>query len=94
MALDIRNVSKTYGSFKAVDDVSFSVTPGRIFGFLGTNGAGKTTTMRLLTGALGAGNRYPLKLAAAVLMTIPVAVMFFVFQKRIISGSLEGAVKE
>ena len=48
----------------------------------------------LLTGALGAGNRYPLKLAAAVLMTIPVAVMFFVFQKRIISGSLDGAVKE
>jgi multiple sugar transport system permease protein len=48
----------------------------------------------LLTGALGSGNRYPLKLAAAVLMTIPVAVMFFVFQKRIISGSLEGAVKE
>ena len=48
----------------------------------------------LLTGALGAGNRYPLKLAAAVLMTIPVALMFFVFQKRIISGSLEGAVKE
>jgi multiple sugar transport system permease protein len=48
----------------------------------------------LLTGALGSGNRYPLKLAAAVLMTIPIAVMFFVFQKRIISGSLEGAVKE
>ena len=48
----------------------------------------------LLTGALGSGNRYPLKLAAAVLMTIPVALMFFVFQKRIISGSLEGAVKE
>ncbi len=48
MALDIRNVSKTYGSFKAVDDVSFSVTPGRIFGFLGTNGAGKTTTMRMI----------------------------------------------
>lgn len=48
----------------------------------------------LLTGSLGSGNRYPLKLAAAVLMTIPVAVMFFVFQKRIISGSLEGGVKE
>jgi multiple sugar transport system permease protein len=48
----------------------------------------------LLTGALGSGNRYPLKLAAAVLMTIPVTVMFFVFQKRIISGSLEGAVTE
>lgn len=48
----------------------------------------------LLSGALGAGNRYPLKLAAAVLMTIPVAVMYFIFQKRIVSGSLEGAVKE
>lgn len=48
----------------------------------------------LLTGTFGSGNRYPLKLAAAVLMTIPVAVMFFIFQKRIISGSLEGAVKE
>ncbi len=48
MGLEIRNVSKTYGSFKAVDDVSFAVTPGRIFGFLGTNGAGKTTTMRMI----------------------------------------------
>ena len=48
----------------------------------------------LLTGALGSGNRYPLKLAAAVLMTILVAVMFFVFQNRIISGSLEDAVKD
>jgi ABC-2 type transport system ATP-binding protein len=41
-------VSKTYGSFQAVDNVSFTVTPGRIFGFLGTNGAGKTTTMRMI----------------------------------------------
>lgn len=48
----------------------------------------------LLTGSLGSGNRYPLKLAAAVLMTIPVAVMFFVFQKRIVGGQLEGGVKE
>jgi len=48
MALEIRNVSKTYGSSQAVDDVSFTVTPGRIFGFLGTNGAGKTTTMRMI----------------------------------------------
>ncbi len=47
----------------------------------------------LLTGALGAGDRDPLKLAAAVLLTIPVAVMFYVFQKRIISGWLEGAVR-
>jgi ABC-2 type transport system ATP-binding protein len=48
MALEIQNVSKTFGSFRAVDDVSFSVSPGRIFGFLGTNGAGKTTTMRMI----------------------------------------------
>ncbi len=48
MTLTINHVTKTYGSFRAVDDVSFSVTPGRIFGFLGTNGAGKTTTMRMI----------------------------------------------
>jgi ABC-2 type transport system ATP-binding protein len=48
MALDISNVSKRFGSFQAVDDVSFTVSPGRIFGFLGTNGAGKTTTMRMI----------------------------------------------
>lgn len=48
MGLEIRGVSKAYGSFQAVDDVSFTVTPGRIFGFLGTNGAGKTTTMRMI----------------------------------------------
>lgn len=48
----------------------------------------------LLSGALGSGNRYPLKLAAAVLMTIPVAMMYFFFQKKIIAGSLEGAIKE
>jgi len=67
--------------------------------FLVSRASPETSTLTtgvagLLTGALGSGNRYPLKLAAAVLMTIPVAVMFFVFQKRIISGSLEGAVKE
>ncbi|MDQ3539948.1 MAG: ATP-binding cassette domain-containing protein [Chloroflexota bacterium] len=48
MALDIKELSKSFGNFRAVDDVSFTVTPGRIFGFLGTNGAGKTTTMRMI----------------------------------------------
>ena len=47
----------------------------------------------LLTGQLGSGNRYPLKLAAAVLMTIPVAAVFLVFQRRIIGGTLEGGEK-
>jgi multiple sugar transport system permease protein len=48
---------------------------------------------QLASGQLGSGNRYPLKLAASVLMTIPVAVLFFVFQKRIMNASA-GAVKE
>ena len=48
MSLDIQHVSKSFGDFKAVDDVSFTVEPGTIFGFLGTNGAGKTTTMRMI----------------------------------------------
>ena len=47
----------------------------------------------LASGQLGSGNRYPLKLAASVLMTIPVAVMFFIFQRRIMNASA-GAVKE
>jgi ABC-2 type transport system ATP-binding protein len=48
LSLDIQHIVKRYGSFTAVSDVSFSVFPGRIFGFLGTNGAGKTTTMRMI----------------------------------------------
>jgi ABC-2 type transport system ATP-binding protein len=48
MSLDIQRVTKTFNQFIAVDDVSFDVQPGRIFGFLGTNGAGKTTMMRMI----------------------------------------------
>jgi multiple sugar transport system permease protein len=48
---------------------------------------------QLSSGQLGSGNRYPLKLAASMLMTIPVAVLFFIFQRRIMNAS-EGAVKE
>ncbi len=48
MALVIDNISKTFGEFRAIDDVSFTVEQGRMFGFLGTNGAGKTTTMRMV----------------------------------------------
>ncbi|ANJ28616.1 hypothetical protein ATC03_01465 [Agromyces aureus] len=46
----VSNVSKRFGSRLAVDDVSFTVEPGRITGFLGPNGAGKTTTLRILLG--------------------------------------------
>jgi multiple sugar transport system permease protein len=48
---------------------------------------------QLASGQLGSGNRYPLKLAASTLMTIPVAVLFFIFQRRIMNASA-GAVKE
>lgn len=47
-ALELKNVSKFYGDFKAVSDISFSLEPGRICGFLGPNGAGKTTTIRMI----------------------------------------------
>lgn len=50
--IDIRNLSKSFGSFKAVDNINLHVEPGTIFCFLGTNGAGKTTTIRMMTGVL------------------------------------------
>jgi len=46
--LELRNVSKFYGDFKAVNEVSLSLEAGRIYGFLGPNGAGKTTTIRMI----------------------------------------------
>lgn len=48
--IDIRNLTKKYGEFIAVNDLSLSVQPGEIFGFLGPNGAGKTTTIRIIAG--------------------------------------------
>lgn len=48
MTLKIDGITKTFGQFTAVNDVSFEVQSGTIFGFLGTNGAGKTTTMRII----------------------------------------------
>ena len=54
VAIEARGLSKRYGDFEAVRDLSFSVAQGEIIGFLGPNGAGKTTTMRMLTGFLPA----------------------------------------
>ncbi|MBU2573532.1 MAG: ABC transporter ATP-binding protein [Elusimicrobia bacterium] len=51
-ALEVKGLSIKFGGFTAVDDVSFSVNRGEIFGFLGANGAGKTTTIRMLAGLL------------------------------------------
>jgi len=49
----VRNLSKRYGDFWAVRDISLDISAGEVIGFLGPNGAGKTTTMRMLTGFLG-----------------------------------------
>jgi ABC-2 type transport system ATP-binding protein len=51
-AVEVRNLSVKFGDFVAVDDVSFTVARGEVFGFLGANGAGKTTTIRVLCGLL------------------------------------------
>lgn len=48
--ISVNHLVKTFGSFRAVDDISFTVRRGEIFGFLGANGAGKTTAMRILSG--------------------------------------------
>jgi ABC-2 type transport system ATP-binding protein len=48
--ITVESLSKSYGSFTAVDDVSFTAAPGRVTGFLGPNGAGKSTSMRVMVG--------------------------------------------
>jgi len=48
--IELRNLTKRYGDTVAVDDLSFTISPGRVTGFLGPNGAGKSTTMRMILG--------------------------------------------
>ncbi len=50
--LKIKNLTKTYGDYKAVDDLSLHILPGEIYGFIGHNGAGKTTTLKSVVGIL------------------------------------------
>ena len=54
MSITVSNISKVYGTQKAVDDISFTVGKAEIVGFLGPNGAGKSTTMKIITGYLEA----------------------------------------
>src|SRR6478735_8274528 len=64
--ITVQSLTKRYGGFTAVDDVTFTARPGRVTGFLGPNGAGKSTTMRIMAGltpptsgsATVAGRRY------------------------------------
>jgi ABC-2 type transport system ATP-binding protein len=51
-AIEVRNLTRRFGDFVAVDNISFAVRAGEIFGFLGSNGAGKSTTIRMLCGLL------------------------------------------
>ena len=50
--LQIKNLTKSYGNVKAVDDLSLEIRPGEICGFIGHNGAGKTTTIKCICGIL------------------------------------------
>ena len=50
--ISVEHLTKCYGEFVAVDDLSFSINEGRVYGFLGPNGAGKSTTMNIITGCL------------------------------------------
>ena len=59
-AIDVNSLTKKFGSYKAVDNISFTVEEGEIFGFLGPNGAGKSTTMMILTTLLKPTSGYAL----------------------------------
>ncbi len=48
--IEVKNITKKYGSFTALDDISFTINDGEVVGFLGPNGAGKSTTMNIITG--------------------------------------------
>lgn len=50
--IEVKHLTKKYASATAVNDVSFTVEPGKIYGFLGPNGAGKSTTMNIIAGCL------------------------------------------
>ena len=52
--IEVRNLTRKYGDYTAVDSISFDIEDGRIYGFLGPNGAGKSTTMNIITGCLAA----------------------------------------
>ena len=52
--IEVRNLTKKYGDHFAIQDISFSLEKGKIYGLLGPNGAGKSTTMNIMTGYIAA----------------------------------------
>jgi len=67
--ITVESVTKTYGPFTAVDDVSFTAAPGRVTGFLRPNGAGKSTTMRVIVGLTRATSEATVKSHVSRLFT-------------------------
>ncbi|MCC6406093.1 MAG: ATP-binding cassette domain-containing protein [Planctomycetes bacterium] len=82
--IEIQNLTKRFGSFTAVDGVSFEVERGEVLGFLGPNGAGKSTTMKMLTGFLHPSSGTA-KVCGHDILTEPIAV------KKVIGYLPEGA---
>jgi ABC-2 type transport system ATP-binding protein len=88
--IEVSGIRKSYGSVVAVDDVSFAVEPGEIFGLIGPNGAGKTTTMECVEGlrepdrgAIAIFGLHPIRDAAALQERIGVQLQEAQLQKRI-----------
>lgn len=72
MSIEIKGVTKIYGTQKAVNDISFTVNKGGVLGFLGPNGAGKSTTMKMITGYL-TPNSGTIKVCGIDVITDPLA---------------------
>lgn len=90
--VSVRNLVKRFGSFAAVDDISFDVVPGEIFGFLGPNGAGKSTTIKMICTLL-APTSGSIRVAGYDVMTHPDAVrshIGIVFQDNSLDSGLTG----
>lgn len=86
-AIELKNIKKTFGEIRAVDDLSFSVREGEFFAFLGVNGAGKSTTISILCGALAADSGTVL-IDGEPLCADARAKLGVVFQSSVLDGAL------
>ena len=87
--IEVKNLIKTYGPIKAVDDISFSIRQSEIFGMLGPNGAGKTTTVEILEGLV--------ILAAVLAATLIAGLIYWALLGigwAVVYGAIRGAINE